>query len=79
MNSAVVESPEMRKAARQIIMAVLDSIREAGSTGLISGHLYATLNSQGMSLDTYNRLIQQFKSIGVVTERNHVLYWMEAQ
>ena len=60
-------------AALQIVKAVCETIREAGS--IPSGTLYAALMTQGCTLQQYEYLTDTIKRAGVVREENHVLIW----
>lgn len=62
--------------AIQLVKAVADTIREAGEQGCPSGPLYAALNSKGIGIDNYNRIIATLKGAGVVEEKNHLLRWI---
>jgi hypothetical protein len=68
------ETPEQAKAAVDVIMAVAEAIRELKTVP--SGHLYARLMGY-MDLQTYNRIIDTLKRVGAVSEKNHVLTWVQ--
>ncbi len=63
------------KAATTIIQAVATAIKEAGA--IPSGHLYSVLNSQGCTLEQYEKMISIFKEAGRVKEVNNLLYWID--
>lgn len=55
------------------IELIYDAIKEAGNSGIPSGHLYAHVMSY-MSLDTYQHLIDILKyDLKKVTEENYLL------
>lgn len=55
----------------RIVRAILETINESGTMGAPSGILYTALMAQGMSLDTYQRLMGVIKEVGYVTEEHH--------
>jgi hypothetical protein len=58
-----------------ISMAIADAIRELGSVP--SGHLYARLMGY-MDIEAYTEVIQALKRAGVVSERDHLLTWVQS-
>lgn len=62
-----------KETARKIVAIILLAIEEAGESGIPSGHLYAMLMSKGMSLDTYNLIINYLKIQDLITEKHHLL------
>lgn len=64
---------DSKDAAIKMAALVLDLIRTAGDEGIPSGHLYAMLNGHGMSLNTYNLIIDLLKQVGKITESFHLL------
>jgi len=63
------------KAGFQILVAVSETIREAGPAGCPSGPLYARLMGQ-MDLAAYQRMVAVLVGSGLVVERGHVLHWV---
>ena len=61
------------KAVLDTIAAVASAIRTLGSVP--SGHLYALLCGT-LSLESYQRIIDQLKKSGLVKEENHLLTWI---
>lgn len=66
-------SADQVKAALNMILAVSETIREAGQVP--SGTLYAALMSK-VDLGGYNRIIDTLKGAGVIREENHCLIWI---
>ena len=65
---------ELVSQAKQVVLAIAEVIKEAGE--IPSGHLYATLNGNRMSLDTYNMIIGILVASGKVTNKGHLLKWV---
>jgi len=63
------------KALIEITKIVGEFIEAAGTNGIPSGHLYAMLMGR-MNIDTYNYIFGILKDAGVVTEQNHLLWWI---
>ncbi len=61
-------------ATLKVIMAVAEAIRELKQVP--SDHLYAQLMPL-MDLPLYERIISTLKNVGLVTETNHLLQWVE--
>jgi len=61
-------------AAIRTIAAVAETIRELGSVP--SGHLYAQLMPTGMTLQTYQFIIDKLKGAGLIDEKNHLISWV---
>ena len=60
---------------RQIVKAILDTIKEAGEMGAPSGPVYAALMGH-MTIDTYNQIIEGLIAAKKIRRSNHVLYWV---
>ncbi len=71
----MVEMSRQERAAVATIDAVAEAIREMGSQGMISGHLYAHVCGT-ISLSEYSLIIALLKARGLVSERQHVLTWI---
>lgn len=67
---------EQTRAALDVLIEIARVIRASGPLGCPSGPLYARLMG-GMDLDTYTRLTERLKSLGLVRESNHCLFWIE--
>lgn len=61
-------------AMRRAIDALVDTIRDCGPMGCPSGVLYAGLMTTGVSLSTYERIIEALIAAGRIERRGHVLY-----
>jgi hypothetical protein len=59
---------------KAILLAILETIREAGPEGCPSGPLYAASMTKGMTLEQYNAIIDALLTLQVITRSNHVLY-----
>lgn len=55
-----------------LLKTVFEMIRDAGDSGIISGHLYAGLCGM-LSLSQYEELILLLKATDHITEENHIL------
>ena len=64
---------EKMKAAVQIMKAVAESIKEAGS--IPSGHLYAQLMGK-MSLGSYEKMIDAMRRMGVIQIEDHLITYV---
>ena len=61
-------------AAVLAVQAIAEVIRSLGAVP--SGHLYARLMDK-LTLEQYTALIDLLKRMGLVTEKNHLLRWVE--
>jgi hypothetical protein len=61
-------------AALKLTVAVTETIREAGKSGIPSGHLYANLIGH-VTLEGYQSMIARIKGAALCEERGNVLYW----
>jgi hypothetical protein len=64
---------QKQKLAIEIVMAVAETIREAGE--IPSGHLYAGLMEKGCTLAQYDNLIRTLIESGIVRKSGHMLKW----
>lgn len=64
---------EKMQAAVQIMKAVAEAIREAGS--IPSGHLYAQLMGK-MSLGSYEKMIDAMRRMGVIKVEDHLITYV---
>lgn len=62
------------KRALDVMVTVLQIVREAGADGLPEGPLYAHLMGH-MDIGTFERLVQAMLKTKLVERRAHVLYW----
>jgi hypothetical protein len=53
----------------QLFAAIIEATRQ----GIPSGHLYAHLMTQGVTLENYNRMIAPLVDMGYITNDNHYL------
>ena len=61
-------------AAQILVDSVLAAVREIGTLGLPSGPLYAILASRGVSLATYQLLMDALVSAGKITRRGNLYF-----
>jgi hypothetical protein len=61
---------------RAIIVAICETVIEAGEQGAPSGVVYAALNSYGISLDLYNAILSTLKDAKLIKESHHLLTWI---
>ena len=65
--------------ARQLALTLLgilyDAIKEAGETGIPSGHLYSMVMGK-MSLDLYQQCISHLVTAGLITDTGHLLKYV---
>jgi hypothetical protein len=66
-----VEKMNKVETAIDTLKAIGDCIKEAGH--IPSGTLYALLMTKGCSLENYNKIIDAFKSAGVVKEMDKII------
>jgi hypothetical protein len=64
---------QKQKLAIEIVMAVAETIREAGE--IPSGHLYAGLMEKGCTMAQYDNLIRTLIESGIVRKSGHMLKW----
>jgi phosphoribosylamine-glycine ligase len=64
---------EKMKAAVQIMKAVAEAIKEAGS--IPSGHLYAQLMGK-MSLGSYEKMIDAMQRMGIIRVEDHLITYV---
>ena len=57
-----------------LIQLIADTLQEAGTRGIPSGHLYAMM-MHTIDLQTYTYAIDILKESGAVTEQFHLLRW----
>jgi hypothetical protein len=67
------------KATIGLILALTETVREAGETGAPSGVLFAAFNAKGISLRTYERLEAVAIGSGMIEKRGLILYWVGPQ
>lgn len=72
-SEAGFQAPRMR-ALLACVDAVAEAIRDSGSRGIPSGHLYAVLMGV-MDINLYQSIISILKRAGLVTEQSHLLTW----
>lgn len=51
----------------------LETITAAGEDGIPSGHIYAALMGQGITLNSHNAIIGALVKTGKITNTNHLL------
>jgi hypothetical protein len=71
--SADQATSEDIKLAVEVMQAMFDLIKAAGSRGQPSGELYAMVMGK-LTLDVYNQIIGTMKRAGLIREESHVLY-----
>lgn len=57
------------------MIALVQTLMEAGSQGAPSGPMYSALSEKGVSLPMYQSIVDTLKEQGYVKEVAHVLYW----
>jgi hypothetical protein len=63
-------------AVVSMVVALGETIKEAGSDGVPEGVLYAALMTRGVSLESFNRMVNLLIKAGVVKRSNHLLTWI---
>ena len=63
------------KQALIIVQAIAETIRSAGSCGIVSGHLYAHLMGR-LTIDRYQDIIDLLKRNNLISESNYTLTWI---
>jgi len=64
-------------AVIRIMQIVVETIREMGKMGAPSGVVYAALQTMGCNLASYNRMISELKNLGIIQEKNNLLFYVE--
>lgn len=65
------------KAHLAAIKALAEAIHDAGPQGIPSGTLYAAFMAHGISLESYNRLLDAIVRTGLVkVEPSHLVKWV---
>ena len=64
---------------KQIMLAILDTIKETGDAGTPLGPLYAALMTTGMDLDQFNGFISGMTDAGFIRVSNHVAYFINQE
>lgn len=59
--------------AQKLKSIYLEAVKEAGSTGIPNGHLYAITMGFGISLEIHNAVIMALKQNGMITESHNLL------
>lgn len=65
------------QVAKRIAIAVFDSIKAAGPTGIGSSYLYLAMSEHGCSQETYNTILVTLKQIGAIRQEGHRLIAIE--
>ncbi len=66
---------QAKNAVIMIASAILDAIKDSGSRGIPSGHLYVMLMGT-LSLEQYQAIVDGLKDAKRIRIENHVLYAM---
>lgn len=69
-------SVELVMLVIELVSTIIASIKEAGTQGVPSGHLYAKLMTAGCPLHVYEKIESKIISTGVVEKRGDVLYYI---
>jgi len=72
MEKAIEKMNKKEATIWLIVEAILEAIKEAGTAGIPSGHLYAILCGR-MNLDTYNGIIAMLTNAGKINNQNDLL------
>lgn len=67
----------MNASTVTMLRIIADAIREAGSEGIPSGHLYAMMMDRFSSAMAYQSFIDVLKRAGIVSESGHILKFVE--
>lgn len=59
---------------KQILGAVVETVREAGPTGAPGGHIYAALMHVGVTLDQYERIMAELVRAELVVKRGQCYF-----
>lgn len=65
---------QIQQALNLAVSVIIDTIKDAGPLGAPSGPMYAALSAHGMTLNTYNSIIDALTRVGKIRQENHVLY-----
>jgi len=61
-----------RGTALILVTVIYEAIKEAGSEGIPSGHLYSMIMDK-VSLEIYQEIISVLKDVGKITDSHHLL------
>jgi hypothetical protein len=67
-------TPEQIRALALVCSAILDAVREAGSTGAPGGVIYAGLMAAGCSLAQYEAMMGTLVRIGRLERRGEIYF-----
>lgn len=67
-------TPAQAAAIRAIALAITDALKEAGSAGIPSGHLYALLMGFGCTLEQFEKFMGTLVKIGAARKQG-LLYF----
>lgn len=71
----MVTKEEAVRVLKELIIAIHDTIKEAGPEGAPSGIIYAALMEKtNISLEYYNAIINAMIASGKIYQKNYVLY-----
>lgn len=59
---------------KQILGAVVETVREAGPTGAPGGHIYAALMHVGVTLDQYERIMDTLVQAKILVKRGQCYF-----
>ena len=68
-------TPQEKHAATQVLKALSDTIKECPD-GAPLGPMYMAFQARGMSLETFQHIIDIMVSLGLIEVRNHQAYWI---
>lgn len=74
MNEKQLAKETKNEAIRRIAAAIVETVKEAGELGAPSGIVYAALNANGMTLDTYQQFIGVLVKLGKIRQEGDLLY-----
>jgi len=60
-----------RKTLELLTIAILETIQQAGPHGVIAGHLYNALNSQGISITLFQAIMAGLVDAGKIKHSNN--------
>lgn len=68
---------EQKQALKSIAMAIIDTVKKAGSLGAPSGVLYAALMAQGCTLSQYQKIMGGLVNAGYLSLQGDCYHYLK--
>lgn len=70
----MTDTEQQTAAISEILRAVVDAVKVAGTTGAPGGVIYSALMAHGCSQDHYNAIMAALVRAGKITQRGHLYF-----